>query len=174
MARNVTAQMRKRGSRSAKKNAGRDDLSILAPDRTITIGGRAVTVREYRFLEGMNLHAIAEPIVAQLAALAEQGDALPPEQLDAAIAQHPEAVARMIAIACDQPMDWVINLPVSQSDQLFATWWAVNNGFFVRRVQQRVLLRRAQALAGRASSSPSPVAISSKPGGSSSTTPAGN
>jgi hypothetical protein len=139
------------------KNAGRDDLQVIAPDRTLRIDGRDVIVREYRFLEGLRLQAVAEPLVAQLAELALQEQSLPPEKLDAVIAQHPEDVVQMIALACDQPADWVANLHGVPAENLFAAWWTVNAGFFVRRVQQRVLQRQMQASAGRVSSSPSPA-----------------
>src|SRR5690348_2987346 len=156
MARLATPEDLSRRKSRSKKKPVRDDLAILSPDRTLAVGGRTVTMREYRLIDGMRLQAVAEPLVAQLAALAEQDEQLPVEQLDALIAQHPEAVVEMIALACGEPAEWVADQRGVEGEALFNEWWIVNSGFFVRRVQQRVLLHRRQASDGRASSSRSP------------------
>lgn len=153
------------------KDAGRDDLAVLFPDRTLRIGDREITMREYRFMEGLRIKTLAEPIIADIAARTEGAGDLTPEQLDAAFAAHPEALTQMMAQACDQPVEWVRDLPASQGEQLFGAWWAVNAGFFVRRVQQRVLLHKARAFAGRVSSTPSSPAATSVRSSSATSTP---
>lgn len=138
-----------------RKQPREDDLAVLMPDRTLRVGDREVTVREYRFLEGLRVRALAEPIIASIAEMADHAEALSVEQLDGAFGAHPEIITAMIARSCDQDAAWVESLPSDQGEMLFNVWWAVNAGFFVRCVQQRVRLRRASAFAGRASSPPS-------------------
>src|SRR5690242_4036811 len=108
-------------------------------------------MREYRFMEGLQVKVLADPIIERLAQMVASTDELAPEQLDAAFDRDPELLAQLIAQACDQPVEWVRDLPGLQGEMLFNAWWSVNAGFFVRRVQQRVLLRKARAFAGRAS-----------------------
>ena len=48
---------------SAPAEVGADDLEVLHPDRTATIAGRAVTMREYGFIEGLKLAPLYKGIV---------------------------------------------------------------------------------------------------------------
>lgn len=70
------AQLRKK-----KTAAGASDLEILYPDRSVQVGSRMMTVREYAFLEGMRLaSAFSEPVQALKVAMAggqSEGDFSP-------------------------------------------------------------------------------------------------
>jgi len=156
----------------AAKAAG-NDLDVLFPDRTLTIAGEEITVREYRFLEGLKVQAIADPVVAALAQIALTGGDATPEVQDAVLAQHAEAVAMLIALACDKPMQWVAQLRGAEGEALQQAWWAANAGFFVRRVRQRVRVRvldmARKASAGSASSQHSPAPATATSNNSSAT-----
>ena len=43
-----------------------DDLAILHPDRTLTLGGRAITLREYGFFEGLDVADRAAAFIAEM------------------------------------------------------------------------------------------------------------
>lgn len=144
----------------AKKKAKQDgeDLAILHPEREITVGGRKLTVREYGFVEGLRLAAIAAPIVQDLAAISGgDGTLLGYAALQTVFANHADAVVDMIAQACDQPRDWIAeHLSDGDGQALLMTWWAVNGPFFVRRVVQALQMRAALgAFAGAKSTPPS-------------------
>jgi hypothetical protein len=143
----------------AAKDA-QDDLGILYPEREAQIGGRAIVMREYGFLEGMKLNALIQPLVDGIAALALSDQIPDPDALRPLFAENAEAVVKLIAKACDQPEEWVERLDDEAGRALQLLWWGVNNHFFGRRVLQAVLLDGVKASAGLMSSLPSAAATS--------------
>ncbi|UIO45633.1 DUF6631 family protein [Pseudomonas aeruginosa] len=123
-----------------------DSLSVLFPDRQLTVGGVEVTVRELSFSEQLRHNHLLAPLGDSLAAI-------PPQKMDSpesinvifdALALHADALRELIAISCGQSMDWVDALPPDEGEALVLTWWEVNNGFFVRRLWRPRLLEMAQ------------------------------
>ena len=156
MARKLSAAER---ARVAPSEAGADDLAVLYPERTLTVAGERITVREYGFVEGLRLAGQVGAVVAALAAHAQQG-ALAIESLQQVMAAHADAVVQLIAVACDRDPDWIAALPDADGQALALTWWAVNAGFFGRRVvlaSQLAALRPAPA--GPTSTPPSSPTI---------------
>ena len=152
---------------------GADDLAILYPERRQTIAGVAVTMREYGFVEGVQLAPLVEAVVGALTDVASAGDRLAPNALRPALAAHPDAVIALIAVACDQPEAWVRSLTDRDGQALMLLWWVTNADFFVRRVIEAVTVRQME----RASAGSTPTPPSSAPGTtleSSASTPAVN
>ena len=71
---------------SAAPDDGAADLGILYPERRQTIAGVAVTMREYGFVEGVQLAPLVEVVVSELADVAFSGDRLTPHALRPAFA----------------------------------------------------------------------------------------
>jgi hypothetical protein len=163
MARKLDAAQAARNKSRAKKKVARDDLAVLFPDGTLTLAGCKVTVREYRFKEGLRLQAAMAPLAARIAEIC-MGRELPLEQVNAAFTEYPELVTQLIATSCDQSEEWVSNLSAREGDVLFRVWWQVNQDFFLRCVVQKVGMTLAQrASAGSESSPPSsPTATPAK------------
>lgn len=153
---------------SAKKEDGADDVAILFPDRQATIAGVAVTMREYRWVEGLRLQALIAPIVEQLANLTEQGRLTEVASHEALFVDHVDALPLLIATACDQPVDWVNALSDRDGRNLRLLWWTVNVPFFATRVTDCLLARQLTQLAGPTSSPPS-SAPDTTPNGSANT-----
>lgn len=135
-----------------KPRQGGDDLAILHPDREATIAGRKITMREYGFVEGMRLSATAAPLVDALADAAESSGPVTLDAVQAVFGAHSDAIVALIAQACDQPAEWVAALNDADGQNLFGLWWAVNGGFFVRRVVSTVQVRTLRAKSAGASS----------------------
>lgn len=139
---------------------GADDLEILHPERSTTIAGRAITMREYGFVEGLKLAPLYGAFVdaLQVKVLA---DGVPPlhEILDL-VAAHHETIVELVAIACDSPPDWVRGLNDQDGMNLLYLWWAVDAPFFMRRVFDRIAAAkvveavRAGAMSTQSSSQP--------------------
>ncbi|MBS0212308.1 MAG: hypothetical protein JSR26_03890 [Proteobacteria bacterium] len=143
---------------------GRDDLEILHPERTLSVGGREVTVREYGFLEGLRLASAAQPLVDALAAaaLADPNGQLGLDAVTTVLSASPEALIACVARAADVEPAWVEALDDADGQLLLLTWWLVNSGFFVRRVLRAVALAQASRAAGPTStptSSPEAIAL---------------
>jgi len=152
----------------AASQDGEDDLAILFPDRHVTIAGKAVVMREFRWAEGLRLQALIAPIVQHLAHLAEQGELMQAAALDALFADHADDLLLLIATACDQPVEWVTALSDRDGSNLRLLWWTVNVPFFATRVRERLQANHLHQLAGPMSS-PSSSTPDTTPSGSGST-----
>lgn len=157
-------------SNAERNKDGEDDLAIMFPDRQAVIAGVTVTMREYRWVEGLRLQLLTAPLVERLADLAQQGrlaDAVAHESL---FADHAEALPLLISTACDQPLEWVESLSDRDGRNLRLLWWTVNLPFFSTRVSDRLLARQIDGLTSSTSSSPVDTASPTN----SRSTPAGN
>jgi hypothetical protein len=145
---------------------GADDLAILYPERRQTIAGVAITMREYGFIEGVQLAPLVEAVVGALADVASAGDRLTPSALRPAFAAHPDAVVALIAAASDQPEAWVRALSDRDGQALMLLWWVTNADFFVRRVIEAVTVRQMEKASAGQTSTPASSVPGTTPGGS--------
>ena len=134
---------------------GVEELSVLFPDRDVTVRDPdtraevSLTVREFRFCEGLEATALARPLLAALAALVpadkdgtdsgEEGpDAL---EIEGALAVHAALWLELAARACGRDADWLARLSDADGRALSEAMWAANGGFFLRRVVAQVATR---------------------------------
>ena len=130
-----------------------DDLAILHPDRTLTLGGRAITLREYGFFEGLDVADRAAAFIADLILASDDG-ALRYAHVRRLFGRHRAVIPAIAAQAGDVEVAWLEALPPDDLELYLATWFAVNAAFFVREVLaelRETQLREAQRLAAGAS-----------------------
>jgi hypothetical protein len=130
-----------------------DDLAILHPDRTLTLGGRAITLREYGFFEGLDVADRAAAFIADLILASDDG-ALRYAHVRRLFGRHRAVIPAIAAQAGDVEVAWLEALPPDDLELYLATWFAVNAAFFVREVLaelRETQLREAQRLATGAS-----------------------
>ena len=147
-----------------------DDLAILHPDRSLAIGGRSLTIREYGFFEGLDVADRAAGFIADLVAASADG-ALRYAQVRRLFGRHRAVIPSIAAQAGDVEVAWLEALAPDELELYLATWFAVNAGFFVREVLadlREAQLREAQLIAAGASAgaicspdSPPPDAVTS-------------
>lgn len=137
---------------------GADDLQVLHPERSPTIAGRQVTVREYGFIEGLGLRPLAQPLLDDLHAQIAGGGVPELEQILVILGKHHLAIQELVATAAGVEPEWVGALNQDDGYRLLMTWWTVNGPFFMRSVLNRVVAEKATAAvrAGRTSTPPSP------------------
>lgn len=116
-----------------------DDLDTLLPDRTVPIGGRAVTVRELTFAQAMALHDAVQAVLAPLL-VRYQADDLDIDNVTAALAQQPPQSLALLQASTGEPPDWLAALGPSDGYLLLTHFVAVHTGFFATRLE---LLRQA-------------------------------
>ena len=121
-----------------------DELSVLFPDRDVTVrdpdtGAEvSLTLREFRFREGLEATALARPLLAALANLVPAGsggaeaevegpDAL---AVDGALAAHAALWLELAARACGRDADWLARLSDADGRALSEAMWAANGAFF--------------------------------------------
>lgn len=135
------------------------ELDILHPERTGTIGGKQVTVREYGFVEGMRLRPLMKPFLDDLYRRMKDGQPLRFEQALDVMADHIDNVVELAAIAADVEPAWASTLPPDDGQHLLMLWWGANCLFFLRRIHERLDVEKEEAryaaLAGEKSTPPS-------------------
>jgi len=125
-----------------------NDAEVLFPDRDLILStGEQVTVREFRFLEGLKIEREARPLIEHLQQAGESGsEHAPIEILEQLLSEHQELLVRLIARACDRESAWLETLSDSDGTVVMLTFWEVNSGFFMRRLQMRLVMREAMKL----------------------------
>lgn len=153
MAQRATA--RKKPEASEK---GADDLQTLHPERSATIAGRPVTVREYGFIEGLGLRPKAQPLLDDLYAQIADGHIPELEEILVLLGTHHKLIEELVATAADVEPEWVAGLNQDQGYQLLMMWWGANGPFYVRSAFNRVVAKKAAEAvrAGQMSTPPSP------------------
>ena len=124
------------------------ELAVLFPDVDVEVTdpdtGELVTltVREFRFREGLEVTVLARPLVASLAGLGmaasggeadEHTDPDPGEFLSI-FSIHADLWLDLIARACGRDPDWIGRLGDEDGYALTVAMWEANGPFFLRRI----------------------------------------
>ena len=164
MARKI--ERKPKGAPTTGAPASQEDLAVLHPERTFTLAGREITVREYGHIEGLRLLAWAKPFTDDLYATIARGSKAPSVAAMAALlSTHADLVRDMVAHAADVEPAWVEGLNDVDGDLLVMAWWQVNAGFFIRRLLARAAAEKLEERqrAGAASIPPSSAPASDEP-----------
>lgn len=148
-------------AKRAGADEGADDALVLLGKTVAIVDGQEVTVREYSFIETLQLRPLYAPLLADLRDVMQQE--LPTiEVIQDILASHAEETVQLMAISAGVEAEWISALNPREGVHLQETWWSVNGPFFMRSAissikQTRLLaaLRSAQSneAAGR---TPSP------------------
>lgn len=131
-------------------NPSKDDaLAMLVPEATVLIGGRQITLHEYKFVQGLRLNPLITPIVDAMSDLAGAGEIPDPEALRPVFSANADNIHKLIAESCGEDPEWVANLPDADGRILQLAWWTVNAHFFGRRVVEGVISRQMRRSIGR-------------------------
>jgi hypothetical protein len=128
---------------------GQDDLVILHPERRQVIDGRDITMREYGYVESLQLGAPVSDVVAALRPLVAAGQLDDINALRGAFAGCVAATVILQAVASDQPEVWVRGLSARDGNALSMLWWSVNGPFFVDRLIETIAWQRGLDAARR-------------------------
>lgn len=148
-----------------------EDLGVLAPDGVIVIAGERITVRRFRFLEGMQLEQECQSLLGDLAkalnvetgpggdedpVMAKEAAAAAFDGADygavmAVFARHQTELLRLQEVSTGKSADWIAALDDENGFDLLMTFWGVNHPFFVRRVMMHIIQAR---LSGKTSAPP--------------------
>ena len=116
-----------------------DELEILLGSRQVALStGEEITVREYgAFIEGMHVDKIARQVIQGLQELfleLQQGKDFRLQDLSAVFGSSPDAMIKLLAMACDKPEGWVSGLTDEDGQRVLLVWWSMNQNFFLRRL----------------------------------------
>lgn len=125
---------------------GADDLNVLHPNLEATLNGRQVVVREYGFIEGLQLQAELQPFLDGLYELTNAGTPPALYEIVSLIGRHTELVVRAMAMSANVDPDELKHLKDhKEGHALLMKWWTANGPFFWRCVLDRILGDRAVA-----------------------------
>ncbi len=139
-----------------RRNDATTELEALFPDREVEVrdpdtgAAVALTVREFRFLEGLETQAEARPLIEGFAALVPAADApddaLPSAAaIDSVLGAHAELWLALVARATGREAAWLAQLGDADARAVSDAMWSANGGFFMRRVVAALATRRATA-----------------------------
>ena len=143
-----------------------EDAALLFPDVDVTIrdpdSGASVTltVREFRFMEGLRLTARVRPLIEAIGGATGEGGDVAVAAIADAITEHAVIWVDTIAQATGRDAEWIGRLAERDGQALSAAQWKANKDFFCRRIIEEMRRRRE---AGR-SPSPTSSTPSSGPG----------
>jgi hypothetical protein len=156
----MARKLEKKPAPAAEETSAADAIAALKPDANITVAGRAITVREYVYFDGLEVAHRAAGFIAALCALAKDGE-LRYATARRLFGVHRAEVIAIAAQAADVEPEWVAGLNPADAEFFMSTWFAVNIGFFVREVV--VEIQEAARLRSMASSSTGSSPVSPAP-----------
>jgi len=125
---------------------GADDLQKLHPNLEAPLNGRIVVVREYGFVEGLQVRQQLRPFLDGLYELVKVDSVPPLEQIMDLVVDHLDAVLQAVATSADIEVEELKNLEnQDEGDLLMMRWWTANGPFFYRRALSRILAERYRA-----------------------------
>lgn len=140
-----------------------EDLSVLFPDVEISVAdpftGKPVklTVKEFRFGDGLAAQARARGLIDDLAAAMSGGQSPDTGEVMEILARHADDWLFLVSMACGQSPDWTASLADADAQVLSEAMWEANGAFLSRRVVAEA------ARLKKAAESPSPSPKSSTP-----------
>ena len=135
------------------------EADILMPDRDITVSDPEtgadvlLTVKEYRFRDGLRAQFVAQELIADLARLSGDAAELTVDGLHACLGAHADAWLELCSIATERAVEWIACLQDSDAQTLSMAVWEANSGFFLSRILA-VLGSPDPTLSGSLTSSP--------------------
>ncbi len=150
--------------KSATKKAA-DDMSVLQPDRRITVAGRDLVMREYGFFDSLELLPLLEPILQDLEEQVKDGAPWPGfDSVPSFLGNHAKVLVHLIAQAASVDLEWMRGLTADQGYELVWWWWIVNGPFCKRCATKRLVTAHVMAeQARRQAAGQTPSATSSPP-----------
>lgn len=126
-------------SKVEKQDEGLHDLEILYPEAELTVAGRAITLREYTFVQGLKLRAKIQPFLNGLSKLTATPELTPLESILDLLADYQDSVLELMSVSANVEVEWIKRLNDEDGQLLAFTWWRVCGPFFVRQLQSRML-----------------------------------
>lgn len=131
------------------------DHSALLPDVALTVAGRAITVREYGFFEGLEVANRAAAFIADMQAQCADGS-MTYAGVRRLFGKHQACVVDIAAQAAGVEPDWLSGLGAADAELFMSTWFAVNCGFFMHELVVQMQVQQHQTRSHPTGSASSP------------------
>lgn len=124
------------------------DLDIIQPNRSVTIGGKDVVVREYGFFEGGRIAPLTAPIIVSLKEILKEKQNVEITDLLKLTYKHIDEMIELLAVATGEDKEWIMSLPQKDGATLATVWWGVNGPFCVESAVVEYQLTQGQDVEG--------------------------
>lgn len=138
MAQNATpqqiAELEQQERKQAENEQSAQDLNVLFPNHQIFVSGKQLTVREYSFVEWLQLRQQYAPFISKFTTLmTDNNDVLVDDVLEFFEDEFTDAQG-LIAMSIQQPIEFLHDVSASEMESLMLMWWQVNKHFFMKSV----------------------------------------
>ena len=130
-----------------------DDIHSLFPNKEVTVGGEAVTIRPFFFGEMPTVIKMIYPIISasglsQMLRVVEKDGAMtvslkiPENMVDIlldVILEGSEPIMALLSFALKKDREWFNTIQVDEGVDLVTTWFEVNRDFFVQLVLPKIM-----------------------------------
>jgi len=127
---------------SSTDNKSADELSTIFKEKKLKIGSRDITITEFSFLKGLQVAKLAQPLIDDLSkALRDSGNGdIGISILEQVFFDHFTLFRQLIVESSDiDDLAFFDQLKDNEGQLLLMTFWTVNSGFFLSRLQRRSL-----------------------------------
>jgi len=129
--------------------------TLINTESAVLIDGIKVTVKALGFVAGLKYRVPLVPIIEQLLNQVVEDEEMSLELIGQVFDNHQDLLIQLMAESTGQSVEWVTELGDNDGLMLLMEFWAVNAGFFVRRlVISGTTRRRENRSAGAKSSAP--------------------
>lgn len=136
------AQLERQEQEQAQSQAQNDefaqDLSILFPNQSLLIGSKTVKIKEYAFVEWLNLRQTYAPFIAKFTGLMTANDDVLVDDVLEFFENEFADLKGLILASIDEPADFLDGLTLTEMESLMLGWWQVNKHFFMKSVVRAV------------------------------------
>lgn len=153
---------------AAEDTSAAEQLQAIQGGLPLEIAGRAITIREYGFFEGLEVASRASALIDDMKALGSQG-ALRYAAIRRLFGKHHLMVVSIAAQSAGVEPAWIESLGDEDKDTFLSTWFGVHSSFFINEVIAEIredALQAAIASTGTPSSPASPGLASATSNGS--------
>lgn len=136
MAQNATAeqlaQLEREENSQAEHEQSAQDLTVLFPNHQIFVSGKQLTVREYTFVEWLQLRQQYAVFISKFTTLMTDNDDVLVDDVLAFFEDEFDDLQGLMASSIQQPIEFLHAMSSSEMESLMLTWWQVNKHFFMK------------------------------------------
>lgn len=136
------AQLERQEQEQAQAQAQTDEsaqeLSILFPNQSLLIGGKTVKIKEYAFVEWLNLRQTYAPFIAKFTELMIASDDVLVDDVLEFFEDEFAELKGLILASIDESAEFLDGLSLTEMESLMLGWWQVNKHFFMKSVVRAV------------------------------------
>ncbi len=111
-----------------------NEAEILFPEMSVVINDEPVVVKEFSFIQGMKVNAMAKPFIKGLSVFFSDGEDVDFSAMSVVFDSHVSTLIELMAISTGKPVEWFETLSDTDGQSLLMAFWSVNRNFFINRL----------------------------------------